>query len=268
MSPLAFDGACDTHVHIYEPGYALAPTATFTPPHAPTSAYRDVQRALGLQRTIVVQPTGYGFDNRCTMSAVAQLGDGARAVVVVPADVDDAELKRLHDAGARGIRFMMLSGGLLKWDDLAPLAERIAPMGWHIDLQFDGRDMPQHEERLRRLPGKLVIDHIGKFLGPTAPDDASFLSLRRVLDEGRCWIKIAAPYETSKKGPPGYDDIVPLADALVRHHASRCVWASNWPHPNVNPTPDSRALLGWAEARFGELARRILVDNPAALYGY
>jgi len=110
MSPLAFEGACDTHVHIYEPGYPLAPTATFTPPDAPTPAYRAVQQALGLQRAIIVQPTGYGFDNRCTLSAVARLGDGARAVVVVHPDVDDAELKRLHDAGARGIRFMMLSG--------------------------------------------------------------------------------------------------------------------------------------------------------------
>lgn len=270
MTPAIFDGACDCHVHIYEPGYALATTATFTPPDAPLSAYRTVQQALGLRRAVIVQPTGYGFDNACTLAAVAGLGADGRAVVVVPPDVSDAELERLHAAGARGIRFMMLAGGLLPWDALEPLAARVAPLGWHIDLQFDGRDMPLHAERLRRLPGRLVVDHIGKFLGPATPDDAAFGALRRLLDAGRCWIKIAAPYETSRTGPPGYADVAPLAQALAAHHAERCLWASNWPHPNVLPRPDNRALLDWALACIGDTqrAQRILVDNPAALYGF
>lgn len=270
MTSAAFDGTCDCHVHIYEPGYALAPTATFTPPDAPLSAYRAVQQALGLRRAVIVQPTGYGFDNACTLAAVAGLGPDARAVVVVPPDVADTELERLHAAGARGIRFMMLSGGLLPWDALESLAARVAPLGWHIDLQFDGRDMAQHEDRLRRLPGRLVIDHIGKFLGPTTPQDAAFAALRRVLDAGRCWVKLAAPYETSRSGPPAYADVAPLARALAEHHAQRCVWASNWPHPNVKPAPDNRALRDWALECMGDpaRARSILVDNPAELYGF
>lgn len=270
MTSAMFDGACDCHVHIYEPGYALAPTATFTPPDAPLSAYRAVQESLGLRRAVVVQPTGYGFDNACTLAAVAGLGAEARAVVVVPAGVTDAELERLHAVGARGIRFMMLAGGLLSWDVLETLAARVEPLGWHIDLQFDGRDMPQHLERLRRLPGRLVIDHIGKFLGPTTPDDTAFGALRRVLDAGRCWIKLAAPYETSRSGPPTYDDVAPLARVLARNHAERCLWASNWPHPNVMPTPDNQALHDWALVCMGDMqrAQRIFVDNPAALYGF
>jgi D-galactarolactone isomerase len=201
---------------------------------------------------------------------VQQLGPEARAVVVVPADVSDAELERLHAAGARGVRFMMLAGGLLTWDELEPMAPRIAPLGWHINLQFDGRDMPLHEERLRRLPGTLVIDHIGKFLGPVETDGEAFLSLRRVLDGGRCFIKIAAPYETSRDGPPAYADIVPRARVLAESYAERCVWASNWPHPNVKPTPRNAALLDWALACIGddERRRQILVDNPAGLYGF
>lgn len=140
-----------------------AASATFTPPRAPASAYRDVQRALGLSRVIVVQPTGYGFDNRCTLSAIAQLGEGARGIAVVPPDVSDDELQRLHDAGVRGVRFMMLPGGVMPWDAMADMSARIAPLGWNINLQLDGHTLPQHEAMLARLPSKLVIDHLGKF---------------------------------------------------------------------------------------------------------
>lgn len=266
-----YPGACDCHVHVYDDAWPLAPTATFKPPHAPVSAYREVQKDLGLTRTIVVQPTGYGFDNGCTLSALAQLGPGARGIAVVPPEVPEAELERLHHAGMRGVRFMMLSGGLLPWSSLEGMAARIAPLGWHIDLQLDGRDLPQHEAMLARLPGRFIVDHIGKFLGPVTLDGEAVQTLCRVLDQGNCWIKLAAPYETSKRGPPGYEDVAPLARFLAARYAERCVWASNWPHPNVEPGPSNAALFDWAlhclegdEARI----RKLLVDNPAELYGF
>ena len=265
-----FDQACDCHVHVYEPGYPLAPTATFLPPEAPAAAYREVQQALGLTRVVVVQPTGYGFDNECTLAAVRELGPQARAVAVVRPDVPEAELDRLHASGVRGIRFMMLAGGVLPWASLEALAARIAARGWHIDLQLDGRDLPLHEPMLERLPCRLVIDHIGKFLGPVQLDGDAVTSLRRLLDGGRCWIKLAAPYETSVEGPPDYPDVAPLARLLAQHHPQRCLWASNWPHPNVRPVPDNAALLEWALGCLAGDARRrtMLVDNPAELYGF
>ncbi len=271
-SPAMPRGACDCHVHVYEPGFPLAPTATFQPPHAPVSAYREVQKALGLERVVLVQPTGYGFDNRCLLEGLAQLGAGARGVVVVPTWVDDDELARLHASGVRGVRFMMLAGagGALPWDALEPLAARIAPLGWHINLQLDGRELPQHRDRIDRVPGKLVIDHTGKFIVPVTPQDAAFKALQAVLDRPDRWVKLSAPYETSKVGPPHYDDVGALAKALVSSHPDRCLWASNWPHPNRRPLPadaDMLALLdGWA----GDAATRdrILVANPAALYGF
>ena len=261
---------CDCHVHIYEPDYPLAATATFTPPHAPASAYREVQRALGLGRVVVVQPTGYGFDNRCTLASVEQLGPQARAIAIAPADVSDAELDRLHAAGVRGIRFMMFPGGLLQWGSLEAVAARIAPRGWHINLQLDGRDLPLHEAMLARLPCRLVIDHIGKFLGPVHPDGDAVMALRRLLDGGACWVKLAAPYESSRDGPPSYADVVPLTRLLAQQYPERCLWASNWPHPNVVPTPDNASLLAWATDCMGDDAgrRRILVDNPGELYDF
>jgi len=263
-------GACDCHMHIYENRYALAPTATFRPPHAPVSEYRKVQQALGLQRVIVVQPSGYGFDNRCAEKALATLGAAARGVAIVPPEVSDSELERLARAGMRGVRFFMLAGGLLGWDNLDEMAARVHNVGWHINLQMDGRDLPLYEEQLLSLPGNLVIDHTGKYLEPVSVEHPAFLTLLRLLDSGKCWVKLAAPYETSRLGGPRYDDVAALARALVRANPERCLWASNWPHPNQSPLPESAAmldlLLDWADD--DATRAKILVANPAKLYGF
>jgi D-galactarolactone isomerase len=263
-------GACDCHMHIYEERFPLAPTATFKPPDAPISAYRKVQRELGLTRAIVVQPSGYGFDNRCTVEALAQFGPDARGVAVVCPDVAEAELERLTHAGVRGVRFHMLGGGVLPWDALEGLAARVLPFGWHVQLQLDGRDLPLHEARLTSLPGTVVIDHVGKFLEPVAPEHPGFRALLRLLDSGRCWVKLSEPYSTSKVGGPHYEDVGLLARALVKANPERCVWASNWPHPNWNPPPSTATmldlLLEWTDDE--STRTRILVDNPATLYGF
>lgn len=267
---LALDGACDCHIHVYEPRYALAPTATFVPPPAPVSAYRAVQQALGLSRAVVVQPTGYGFDNACTLAAMQQFGPVARGVAVVEPGISDADLQRLHAAGMRGVRFMMLPGGLLGWEQLEPMATRIAAWGWHINLQMDGRDFPQRLTRLQALAVPLVIDHIGKFLGPVTPLDPAFLALRRLLDGGRCWVKLSAPYESSRSGAPAYADVGLLAQTLAQDYPERCLWASNWPHPNRVPAPTNpelrELLASWVPG--AATLERILVSNPKALYGF
>ncbi|WP_176041311.1 amidohydrolase family protein [Burkholderia stabilis] len=262
--------ACDCHIHIYDDAYPLAPTATFRPPRAPVAAYRRVQQALGLARVVVVQPTGYGFDNRCTLDALAAFGPCARGVATLPVDVPDVELERLHAAGVRGVRFMMLAGGVARWDELETMAARIAPLGWHIDLQLDGRTLPDVEPLLATLPSRVMIDHTGKFLVPVTLDAPSFVALQRLLDRGHAWVKLSAPYETSQVGAPGYDDVARLASVLAREHAARCVWGTNWPHPNASPLPDDVRLLGWLHDCTADdaLSRAILVDNPAVLYGF
>jgi D-galactarolactone isomerase len=238
-------GACDCHVHVYEDSYPLAATATFKPPHAPVSAYRDVQHALGLERVVLVQPTGYGFDNRCLLDALAQLGAAARGVAVIPPDTDERELQRLHAAGVRGVRYMLLagSGGALSWDTLPTHAARIAPLGWHIDLQFDGREMAQRRALIDALPCPVVIDHIGRYVEPVAPSDPSFRALIELLARPDRWVKVSAPYETSRLGGPDYADVAPLGRALLHERPDRCLWASNWPHPNRQPVPSDRAML-------------------------
>src|SRR2546427_3556483 len=262
--------ACDCHIHVYEDRFPLVAQAVFKPPHAPLSEYRDVQRALGLSRVVLVQPNGYGFDNSCMLEALAELGDTARAIAIVPTDVSDAELQRLTNAGVRGIRYFLLPGSMLPWESLSKMAARVAHFAWHVQLQLDGRALPPYVDSLGRLPGQLVIDHNGKFLEPVGTDHPGFQSLIGLMERGNTWVKLSAPYETSKIGAPHYDDVGMLAKALVKANPERCLWASNWPHPGRNPPPDTAALLDllleWADDE--ATRQRILVDNPAQLYSF
>jgi D-galactarolactone isomerase len=264
-------GACDTHMHVYESRFPLAPTSPFVPPDAPAAAYREAMRRLGLARCVIVQPSSYGFDNRCTLEAMAALEGAARGVAVVEPSATDAELDRLTRAGIRGIRFHMLRGGVLPWSSLDGMAAQVHAFGWHVQLQLDGRKLADREATIRALPGRFVIDHVGKFLEPVGVDHPGFLALLRFLDTGRCWVKLSAPYETSKVGPPTYADVAVLAKALVSHAPERMLWASNWPHPSERAHPPDDALLldlllDWAPD--AATRRRILVDNPAPLYGF
>jgi len=262
-------GACDCHVHIYEPErFPLTQQIA----RASWSDYQQVQRRLGLERALLVQANGYGFDMGCLLDALAQAGDAARAIAVIAPDTSDETLSRLHSAGVRGVRFMLIPGaqGALGWDELEPISARIAELGWVINLQVDGRQLPEFETRIRALPSLVSIDHTGKFLEPVGIDHPGFKSLLSLLDSGKVWVKVSAPYETSKAGPPHYEDVSVLARTLVQAFPERCLWASNWPHPGRSPAPDDMAMLDLLSewALDDTVRRRILVDNPARLYGF
>lgn len=265
-----YPGACDCHVHIYEDRYPILPKVAWVPRHSPVPLYRaQVQEPLGIERAVLVQPTAYGFDHDCLLDALRQFDGAARGVALVPPDAPDAHLRQLHDAGVRAARYMLI-GGVLDWDSLEPMAARLSDHGWMVNLQFDGRTTPQHEAVLKRLPCRLVIDHNGKFLEPVAPEHPSFQSLLRVLDTGRVWIKLSAPYETSRQASPHYDDVSRLARTLVERFPERCLWASNWPHPSQDPVPSNHDLYALLHRWASDAAQRqrILVDNPAELYGF
>ena len=263
-------GACDTHMHFYDARYPTAPTATMTPPDASVAEYRAVQRRLGLSRTVIVQPTTYGTDNRCTLEGIAGLGlDSTRGIATVDDSVSERELENLTSRGMRGARFHMLRGGAIPWDQLDRIAARVQGVGWHVQLQLDGRELPEREAQVRRWPGTIVIDHVGKFLEPVPLDHPAFRCLVGLVESGRVWVKLSAMYEVSKAGPPFYDDVGRLAKELIRIAPERMLWASNWPHPGHQGQDEAvllDTLLDWAP---DEATRaRILVDNPAELYGF
>ena len=265
-------GACDCHMHIFDSRFPLAAKARRKEPDAPVSEYRKVQERLGLERVVVVQPTAYGRDNRCTLEAIAEFHGSARGIAVVDDSVSDDELERLTRGGVRGVRFRMLDKPELPWELLPDMAARLDPIGWHVQFQMDGRYLYEREDLLKRLPCTLVIEHIGKFLEPVAPDHRGFLSLLRLVDTGRCWVKLSGAYMMSRTGPPLYEDIGVLAKALVKHAPERLVWASNWPHPSggAHGAPDDAVtldvMLDWASDE--KTRNAILADNPARLYGF
>jgi D-galactarolactone isomerase len=264
-------GATDTHIHVYD-DTRLAPTAlSKPPPNASVEDYKRIRTQLGLTRTVIVQPSVYGTDNECTLRGIVALGaDVARGVAVVDARVSETELDRLTRGGIRGARFFMLPGGAVGFDQLDTIAAKMAPFGWHAVFQTDGRRLADHAAQIRGWPVPVIIDHTGKFLEPVAVDSPEFQVLLGLVETGRVYVKLAAPYETSKTGAPGYEDVSRLARALVKAAPERILWASNWPHPGRDPRPDSAHLLDilgdWAPDAGDQ--QRILVDNPAGLYGF
>ena len=265
-------GATDTHIHIYQEGVPAVAGGPPIPGHFPVEKYRAMQRRLGLSRVIVVQPNAYQDDNRVTLEAIRALGPGAKGVGVVKPGVADAEIERLTKGGIVAQRIFQLPRGAVGFDCMHEVMARVHPFGWFANVQLDGRELPQWEESIRKLPGRFVIDHIGKFLEPVALDSKPFQTLLRLVDTGRCWVKLAAAYETSKTGAPGYEDVSRLARALVQHAPERMIWASNWPHPSApkDKVPEDAdlvdLLLDWAPDE--ESRQRILVGNPAQLYGF
>lgn len=265
------DIAYDCHMHVYDlERYPIPQTSPVSPPAAPWENHVKLRKTLGITHSIIVQAMGYGFDNRCTLEALAASNGTAKAVIAMRPDAPDEELAQLDAAGVVGVRFMMVpnSGNIMTWDMLSPIANRIADFGWNINLQLDGRDLPTYEPLLLAQPCTIVIDHIGKFLEPVPTAHAGFQSLCRLLDTGRVWVKLSAAYETSKVGGPHYDDVGVLASALAHAYPDRCLWASNWPHPGQTLRPDDNGLLRlldqWAPSV--EVRNQILSINPAKLY--
>lgn len=264
-------GTVDTHMHIISDAYpqsAAGPRQML----APLEDYALVQERLGIRRAVIVQPNAYQHDNRCLEATLMALGSDARGVAVILPDVEDAELERLHHLGVRGARIMDIGPGAVSSDHLLAISERIAPLGWHPIVQFNGRQIADYEQKLSAVSGPYVIDHAGKFIPPVAPESAEFKTLLRLVDRGNCYVKLSACYETSQVGAPGYDDVGALSSALARHAPERMLWASNWPHVSATPEmfPDDvrilDVLLDWVPD--AEDRRMILQDNPTQLYGF
>jgi D-galactarolactone isomerase len=259
-------------MHFFAARYPLAANARRAEADATVADYRALQARLGLERVVVVQPTTYGRDNRCILEAIAELGTAGRGVAVIGAEATDAQLAALHAGGIRGVRFRMNDKPELPWEMLEVMAARIAPLGWHIQFQMDGRQLHTEEARLAGLPCPLVIEHGGKFLEPVGLDHPGYCALARLLDNGRTWVKISGAYMTSKTGAPAYADVAVVQRALIKQAPERAVWATNWPHPlsSGKSLPDDAALLDrlfeWAGSR--AVFERVLVANPAALYGF
>ncbi|UST56131.1 amidohydrolase family protein (plasmid) [Comamonadaceae bacterium OTU4NAUVB1] len=266
--------ACDCHMHVFDPRFAPSAHWPRTPPLADVAAYRLLQRRLGTGRAVVVTPSTYGTDNRCTLDALAALGPRARGVAVVAHDVDAAELTRLAGRGVRGLRVNFVSPQ--SWGTTTPamlrtLAAKAAPLGWHLQVFASAAQLVALEPVLARLPLPLVVDHLGRIDPRPGIDGEAFATLRRLLDAGRTWVKLSGAYMGSAEGAPAYGDRAPLGRALLRAAPQRLVWGSDWPHTTEPAgSVDDADLVDLLRDWCGDDRRMdaILVDNPAVLYGF
>jgi predicted TIM-barrel fold metal-dependent hydrolase len=265
--------ATDTHFHILGPAtrYPYVEDREYTPPDALPSACRHLFETLGIQRAVLIQPSVYGEDNSCMVDAAPQLGVPARMIVVLPFSTPDKELQRLHDAGTRGVRFILAHIGGLPLSDIERFSARVEDMGWHLQFLLRPANLIELESRLAKLPTDFVVDHIGLIRASEGGvGQPAFQALLRLVRTGRCWVKLTGGYRISAEAPP-YREVIPLAQALVQARPDRILWGSDWPHVMVkskmpNTTDLFDVLLDWVPDE--NVRKQILVDNPAKLFGF
>jgi D-galactarolactone isomerase len=266
------DGAVDTQMHVYLDGYPATPGGIPLPEgRAGVAEYRQVMDWLGIARVVVTQGNAHQFDNGNLVAALGAFGGIARGVAVVTGRTPDAEMARLHQAGVRGARIMDLPGGATGLSRLAEVNARAAAFGWVLAVQFDGSHILDHLPMLEAIEGRWILDHHGKFFCGVTPGDPRVAAVKRLIDRGNCWFKLAGCYESSRSGPPDYADIGAVARDIVDHAPERVIWGTNWPHNMARRTedyPDDAALadllLDWAPEPGAR--RKILVDNPMELF--
>ena len=262
--------ACDCHHHIYNNQFPADKTASLLPPNASIADYRLLQKRLGLQRNVIVQPSTYGIDNSLLIASLKEMGGNSRGVCVVDVNVTDKELERLHTAGVRGIRFNLSFLVGVTPEMMLPLSHRIAPLGWHIQVNGTGDKNLEFANIFKKMPSKLVFDHLGQPPQPAGINHPSFKLYQELLDKGNTWIKLTGAYITSQKSD--YSDTNIVAKKYVEIAPERLVWGTDWPHPTkkANEKPNDAKimdqLLIWAPNP--TIREKILVSNPTSLYGF
>jgi 2-pyrone-4,6-dicarboxylate lactonase len=267
-------GAVDAHCHVFGPAarFPFAPERKYTPCDASKDQLWALRDYLGFDRNVIVQATCHGADNRAVVDALRSSQDTARGVATVRAEVTDAELRALDEAGIRGVRFNFVRRlvDTTPRDALLAIAHRVAPLGWHVVIYFEAEDLPELYEFLASLPTVVVVDHMGRPDVTKPVDGAEFeLFLRLMREHGHFWSKVSCPDRLSASGPPDYADVVPFARRLVETFPDRVLWGTDWPHPNLKThMPDDGELVDFIPrvATTPELQRRLLVDNPQRLY--
>lgn len=279
--------ACDTHAHVFGPGnkYPFLPSGLYTPADALPDEYRHMHDTLGVERGVLVQPSIYGTNNDAMLDAMAKDPVRLRGVAVLPLDVDNKEIERLHSKGVRGIRLNVVdikSGkGQFDVEALKKFAARIRPFGWHVEFLMHVDEQPELDRLFADFPTPISFGHLGYVLPPSKGTALpGFRALLRLMRDGKAWVKLTAPYRLSSGGHP-YSDVDAFAHALVQAAPGRVLWGSDWPHvhprpggpggpPLERPMPNDGDLFDtfakWVPDP--KLRQRILVDNPRELYDF
>ena len=267
-------GAVDAHCHVFGPGaqFPYAPERRYTPCDAPKEKLFGLRDYLGVERNVIVQATCHGADNRALVDALQAAEGRACGVATVSAGITREELAALDAAGVRGVRFNFVKRlvDTTPREVLQQIAERVAPLGWHVVIYFESAELPDLYGFFASLPTTVVVDHMGRPDVTRPVDGPEFeLFVKLMREHPNIWSKVSCPDRLSKSGPPEYDDVVPFAQRIVTAFPERVLWGTDWPHPNLKPhMPDDGALVDFIPkvAPTAELQRQLLVDNPMRLY--
>jgi 2-pyrone-4,6-dicarboxylate lactonase len=266
-------GACDSHFHIFGPAdkFPYAKDAPYKPAKdAPKDVLIDRHMFLSIERGVVVQSAVHGFDNSAAADLLAEKKGSYVGVALVPANADMAELKKLHERGFRGVRFNFVQhmGGGPALADVMRLTSKLATLGWHLQLHVEPSHILKMTPELKLSPVPVVIDHMGRVDASRGLDQPGFTHLLKLMEDKRMWVKVSGLERASRTGEP-YADAVPFARKLVAEFGERCVWGSDWPHPNLSSVPDDGKLVDLI-AEFADEKQRqaLLVDNPLRLYKF
>lgn len=261
-------GAIDCHHHVYDARFAMVPDAAYRPGDATAADYRAFRDRLGFSASVVVQPSVYGADHGCTLDAVRSLG-AARAVAVIAGDESPATLRALGDAGTVGVRLQAVGPTRANLARLDLLAARAVEQGWHLQLHLDADLIVAAAARLAALDVDLVFDHFGRVPHPDGATHPAFGVLAGLVARGRTWVKLSAGYHFTRSGGPDYADVGALTRAFLALAPERMLWGTDWPHPTETVKPDISVLFDrFVEWAGPDVAARVLVDNPRALYRF
>lgn len=270
-------GATDTHAHICGPRarYAYFAERVYTPPDCLLPAYRHMLDTLGVSRAVLVQPSVYGTDNTAMLDAMKAAGPGFRGVAVVADDIAESELRRMHEAGVRGVRVNIVDvpdrkPGTLPMAALKRLAQKVKPFGWHMEFLAHVDEFPELDTMLEDFPVDTVYGHLGYMKCDKGIADAGFQALLRLMRAGKAWVKLTGPYRISLEPLP-HADTNAYAHALIEAAPRQVLWGSDWPHVMVKgamPNDGDLCDLLGAWVADATLRKQVLVDNPARLYGF
>lgn len=263
-------GSVDAHMHVFDARIPWAQTAVIFPAEHLLPEYQAVQERLGSARSVLVQPSSYGVDNSLLVRSLRELGPRGRGVAVVHPSVSDNELALLHDAGVRGIRFNLAQFGATTPDMIAPLAKRVAPLGWHVQVHAPADLLREDLTVWEAVECPIVFDHLARVPIEEGIGSPVFRFVADLMAQGRAWVKLSGFYMDSRMGAPTYADSMVIARGFVDANVDRVVWATDWPHVTEQPPPDDATLLTAVLDMLGddETIRRVLVDNPARLYDF
>lgn len=278
---------CDCHVHVFgdAAAFPFASRRGYTPPSASPEELLALQQALNLSRVVIVQPSVYGSDNSCTLDGMRLLGPRARGVAVIDAATPNSTLDEMHRAGIRGVRVNLATAGesdpAQARRSLGEMAARVAPLGWHVQLYTELSVIAALQEEVARLGVPVVFDHFGGATAAGGVEQPGFAALLALVGAGHAYVKVSAAYRSSDKAP-AYDDMAPLARALIAANPDRILWGSDWPHPHAAAPGASldeiaafydiddglalNQLQRWAPR--AAIRRKILTANPARLYDF